>query len=111
MQKEADSKPAEKFDEGIDPTLCDYRRLCKSCTLYLVLLIIAFIMIMGISGACFIFIGVWKEIISTHYPINLTADPVKMLYSDRIDVSKGIDVTKSNKSKECVICHLSFDIL
>ena len=58
MQKEADSKPAENFDEGIDPTLCDYRRLCKSCTLYLVLLIIAFIMIMGISGACFIFIGV-----------------------------------------------------
>ena len=46
-----------------------------------------------------------------HYPINLTADPVKMLYSDRIDVSKGIDVTKSNKSKECVICHLSFGIL
>ena len=28
-----------------------------------------------------------------------------MLYHDRIDVSKGIDVNKTNKSKECDICH------
>ena len=28
-----------------------------------------------------------------------------MLYYDRIDVSEGIDVNKTNESKECVICH------
>ena len=28
-----------------------------------------------------------------------------MLYYDRIDTSKGIDPTKSNKSKKCMICH------
>ena len=28
-----------------------------------------------------------------------------MLYYDRIDISEGIDVAKSNNSKECVICH------
>ena len=30
---------------------------------------------------------------------------VKMLYYDRIDVSEGIDVNKTNESKECDICH------
>ena len=28
-----------------------------------------------------------------------------MLYYDRIDISEGIGPTKSNKSRECVICH------
>ena len=28
-----------------------------------------------------------------------------MLYYDRIDISKGIDLVKSNKSKECMICN------
>ena len=28
-----------------------------------------------------------------------------MLYYDRTDISKGIDPTKSNKSRECMICH------
>ena len=28
-----------------------------------------------------------------------------MLYYDRIDVSEGIDVNKTNESKECDICH------
>ena len=27
---------------------------------------------------------------------------------DRIDISEGIDSTKSNRSKECVICHYWF---
>ena len=31
-----------------------------------------------------------------------------MLYYDRIDISKGIDLTKSNNSKECLICHYWF---
>ena len=28
-----------------------------------------------------------------------------MLYYDRIDVAKGIDVNKTSESKECNICH------
>ena len=28
-----------------------------------------------------------------------------MLQYDRIDISKGIDIEKTNKSKECKICH------
>ena len=28
-----------------------------------------------------------------------------MLYSDRIEVSKGFDINKTNASKECNICH------
>ena len=28
-----------------------------------------------------------------------------MLEYDRIDISKGIDVNKTNKSKKCDICH------
>ena len=31
-----------------------------------------------------------------------------MLYCDKIDLSKGIDVAKSNNSKECIICHYCF---
>ena len=31
-----------------------------------------------------------------------------MLYYDRIDKSIGIDPIKSNKSKECIICHYLF---
>ena len=29
-----------------------------------------------------------------------------MLYYDRIDISKGVDLTESSKSKERMICHL-----
>ena len=28
-----------------------------------------------------------------------------MLQYERIDVSEGIDINKSNKSKECILCH------
>ena len=31
-----------------------------------------------------------------------------MLYYDRIDISKRIDLTKSNRRKECMICHYCF---
>ena len=31
-----------------------------------------------------------------------------MLYYDRIDISEGIDLAKSNNSKECMICHYFF---
>ena len=28
-----------------------------------------------------------------------------MLYYNRVDISEGINPTKSNRSKECMICH------
>ena len=31
-----------------------------------------------------------------------------MLYYNRIDVSEGIDVNKTNESKACDICHYSY---
>ena len=31
-----------------------------------------------------------------------------MLYYDRIDIREGIDPTKNNKSRECMICHCWF---
>ena len=31
-----------------------------------------------------------------------------MLHYDRTDVSEGIDLIKSNNSKECMICHYCF---
>ena len=31
-----------------------------------------------------------------------------MLHYDTIDISEGIDPTKSNKSRECMICHYCF---
>ena len=31
-----------------------------------------------------------------------------MLHYDRIDSSEGIDVDKSNNSKECIVCHYWF---
>ena len=35
----------------------------------------------------------------------MTAAYAKMLYYDRYETSEGIDVNKSNKSKEYMICH------
>ena len=32
---------------------------------------------------------------------------IKMLYYDRIDVSKGIDINKTSVSKQCDILHYS----
>ena len=29
----------------------------------------------------------------------------KILYYDRTDINEGTDPTKSNRSKECMICH------
>ena len=34
-----------------------------------------------------------------------------MLYYDKINVLKGIDTNKSNKSKEYIICHVFFRIV
>ena len=55
-------KIVEKFDEGIDgkemnynATLNNQGSVCKYCTLYVVLLILTFKIILGISGACFYF--------------------------------------------------------
>ena len=34
-----------------------------------------------------------------------------MLYYDRIDVSEGIDVTKTSKTRECDICHCWYNYI
>ena len=40
---------------------------------------------------------------------NLFKDKIlEMLYYDRVDINKGIDLAKSNNSKECMICHYWF---
>ena len=44
----------EMVDNAI---LNDHEKVCKPCTVYLVLLVIAFLIILGISRAFFIFIG------------------------------------------------------
>ena len=31
-----------------------------------------------------------------------------MLYYDKFDISEAIDLTKSNKSRECMVCHYFF---
>ena len=31
-----------------------------------------------------------------------------MLYYDRINIGEGIDLSKGNNSKECMICHYCF---
>ena len=40
-----------------------------------------------------------------NYLKNNTLYKIQMLYYDRIDAIKGIDVNKTSKSKECNICH------
>ena len=52
----------------------------------------------------YVFNFVGLKNISAEY-INLVATPVKMLHYNKTDVSGRIDINKSNKSKECMICH------
>ena len=61
-RKRVIDKLVKKYDEDIDgneviynATLNDYKKACKSCTLYIMLLIIKFIIIMGINGVWFYF--------------------------------------------------------
>ena len=37
--------------------------------------------------------------------MNVYTSQYKMLEYDRIDISEGIDVNNTNKSKECMLCH------
>ena len=37
--------------------------------------------------------------------MNVCMNYKKMLEYDRINISEGIDVNKTNKSKECMLCH------
>ena len=59
-RKRLTDKLIEKCDEDIDGNemvynaiLYDYGKLCKSCTPYVISLIITFKIITGFSGACF----------------------------------------------------------
>ena len=62
-----------------------------------------FIIIIASSSTCFYFYWLNKKIISVQY-INLGATYVKVLRYNKIKVSEGIDINKSNTSKECMIC-------
>ena len=46
----------------------------------------------------------WK-IVSTNLFRWMLVSIIKMLEYDKIDISEGIDVDMSNKSKECMLCH------
>ena len=37
--------------------------------------------------------------------MNVFMNYKKMLEHDKIDISEGIDDNKTNKSKECMLCH------
>ena len=60
------------------------------------------IIIVGISSAFFNFYLYKKRKLSV---INFAATYEKILYYDKIKVSEGIGINKSNKSKEYMICH------
>ena len=84
----------EKCDGDIDrngivynATLYNYGRVCNFCTLCVVLLIIAFKIIIGISG-CVSFFGIWREINSVQYLTYLTAAYIKMLCYNKIKASE-----------------------
>ena len=62
------NKLVEECSENIDgnemiynSTLNDYEEICSSCTVYIVLFVIAFLMIIGISSAYFYFYFVLKK--------------------------------------------------
>ena len=79
-------------------TLNDHQRLYKSCTVYITLLIIIFIIIMGTGSVSMYFYWHTIKILSSQIIIN-----GKILEHDRLDVSKG--VKKTSASKEWDICH------
>ena len=60
------------------------------------------IIIVGISSAFFNFYLYKKRKLLV---INFAATYEKILYFDKIKVSEGIVINKSNKSKEYMICH------
>ena len=38
----------------------------------------------------------------------MTYNSINMLEYDRIDISEGININKTNESKECKICHYRY---
>ena len=72
-------------------TLNDNGKVCNSCTIYIALLVIAFSLISSV------FFCANTGTVIYYYK--------KMLYHNKITFSEGIDIIKSNKPKECIICH------
>ena len=63
-RKKLIEKLVEEFNENIDGNemiYSDYRNVCNSCTIYIVLCFIAFLIIMSITCACFYFHWYLKE--------------------------------------------------
>ena len=77
-----------------------YGRVYNSFTIYIVLLVIVFLT-MCIGGVFFYFFWYSKkdntETFIYYY--------IKMLYYGKINILKEIDINKSSKLKECMICH------
>ena len=72
-RKKLIDKKTEECSEDIDGnemvynvTLNDDRKICNSCTIYVVLLVIACLLIIGISSAFFIYVDIQKKVILKH---------------------------------------------
>ena len=70
MQKKIVDKIVEECCDNIDEsemiynaTLNDYKKVCGSCTVFIVLFVVAFLMIIGISSAFIYFYWYFKKII------------------------------------------------
>ena len=81
MQKKLVDKLIEECSENIDGNemICnDYGNICNSCTVYIVLFVIAFLMIIGISGKYFYFHCYFKR--SDTNITNINPDTETVIY-------------------------------
>ena len=106
VEKKPTDKLAEEVSEDINGKnrihnvpLNNYEKVCRTCRIYIVLLIMTFVIIIGISSAFFYFYWLKKKSISVNVFF------IRLLYCNQIYVSEVIDINKSFKSKECMICH------
>ena len=85
--------------------LNDYGKAYTSRTIYITLLIIIFIVMIDISGDFFLFLLTSENKLFQWNLLIWMLFMLRMFYHNKIDVSEGIDINKSNKSsKECIMC-------
>ena len=85
--------------------LNDYGKAYTSRTIYITLLIIIFIVMIDISGDFFLFLLTSENKLFQWNILIWMLFMLRMFYHNKIDVSEGIDISKSNKSsKECIMC-------
>ena len=85
-RKNLDNKLVERCSENTDgnemiynENLIDYENVCKSCRTYIALLVIAFLIIIGISGAYFYF-NWYLKTINTNVITNINANTESVVY-------------------------------